>query len=103
MARVTVKKVRTRIVRKRFIVWGLILVVVSSFILFSTNGVLKRISLESKKNDLVKKIADEKRIQDSLNLKIYLLQNDLTEVERIAREKYGMIKPGETVFYVKTK
>jgi cell division protein FtsB len=44
-------------------------------------------------------IEDERLKTDSLHNQIKLLENDDYEVEKIAREKYGMVKPGEKVFF----
>jgi len=37
---------------------------------------------------------------DSLQAEVDLLRKDPAEVERIARERYGMIRPGEIMFQV---
>jgi len=89
-------------VRKRYALWVLLLASLN-FIVFSDHGVLKRIKLESQKKELSQKIELEYKYKDSLNKVIKKLQNDTLEIERIAREKYGMVKPGEEVFIIKQK
>ena len=42
-----------------------------------------------------------KQTTDSLQLIINQLQSDSLEIERISREKYGMTKENEEVFYIK--
>jgi len=37
---------------------------------------------------------------DSLQVEVQALRRDAAEVERIARERYGMIRPGEIMFQV---
>lgn len=80
-----------------FIVLALLL---GSFVLFSNFGVLKRVSLEVKKRSLQSSIKNELQRKDSLTQHIQLLQKDSLEIERIAREKYGMHKPNEKVYKV---
>lgn len=81
---------------------GLVLVL-TIIILFSEYGIIKRISLESDKDELYDKIAYEKQAADSLKNEIKLLKYDSTEIERIAREKYGLMKKGEKIYYIKPK
>ncbi|MFW6276782.1 MAG: FtsB family cell division protein [Bacteroidota bacterium] len=40
-------------------------------------------------------------MHDSLKQRIKMLQKDTSEIERVAREKYGMVKPGEKVYILK--
>jgi len=87
---------------KRSIIIFVIIAVFAVFIIFSNYGIVKRIELEVGKKTLVKDIKKEKDISDSLSRQIKLLENDKLEIERIAREKYGMLKPGEKVFIKKT-
>lgn len=72
------------------------------FILFSDHGLIKRFSLEAEKSNLSKRIQQEYKTKDSLNSIIKKLRNDTLEIERIAREKYGMVKSGEEVYYIKS-
>lgn len=71
-----------------------------SFILFSDRGLIKRMALISHRNELQTKIKDEMKVHDSLVKSIDNLQYDTVEIERIARENYGMIKPGEKIYSI---
>jgi cell division protein FtsB len=97
--------IKTTIIEKfkkpGFILTFLIILIVALFILFSNYGVYKRIKLEIQKKELYSKISNDKKIQDSLKQQIELLKNDKLEIERVAREKYGMVKPGEKVYFIK--
>jgi len=88
--------------KKRF-KWILFAIFISvfAFILISDHGLIKRFALESEKSNLTNRIEQEYKVKDSLNSIIKKLQNDTLEIERIAREKYGMVKSGEEVFYIK--
>lgn len=73
------------------------------FILLSNHGILKRISVERQKSDIFSKIESEKRAYDSIRKRINMLEYDTLEIERIAREKFGMAKPGEKIYYIPRK
>jgi cell division protein FtsB len=79
-------------------IWILIISIVIAFVIFSNFGLIKRIELEIEKNELKSDIKREQIINDSLKKQIELLEKDSIEIERLAREKYGLIKPGEKVF-----
>jgi cell division protein FtsB len=74
---------------------------VVSFILFSPRGVVKRISLDAEKTRLEEEVALAEDEQVALLRQSRGLDHDLGVIEKIAREQYGMIRPGETVYKVK--
>ncbi|MFP4369649.1 MAG: FtsB family cell division protein [Candidatus Kapaibacterium sp.] len=78
-----------------------VLVIILFFFLFSSHGLIKRVSLESEMSDIMDDISTERIIHDSLKQRIKMLQKDTSEIERVAREKYGMVKPGEKVYILK--
>ena len=84
--------------KKRYLVLFFLVVFVGGFAIFSPYGVVNRLSLESQKRELLEKIAIERRTSDSLRQQIKILESEDFEIEKIAREKYGMIKPGERVY-----
>ena len=88
--------------KRMFITLGLVLF---SFIimLFSSHGLLKRYDLNSKNEDLLLKISYEKHIRDSIQHRIKSIRADINEIERIAREFYGMKKPNEKIYLFKEK
>ncbi len=86
--------------RRKLLIGGSLLLALLVFVLFSEHGVLKRISLESEKVDMIQEIKHEQRIRDSLKQRIHELRYDTTEIERVAREKYGMVKEGEKIYYI---
>ena len=81
----------------------LVLAIVLGFLLFSNYGLYTRLKLRDEKIKLEKEINSEKKVQDSLKKAIKKLENDNFEIERVAREKYGMIKPGEKVYLINKK
>ncbi len=84
---------------KKIIIGSTVALVISAFVLFSQYGLLKRLALENKKSQLIKKFKNEAITRDSLKKKKISLINDTFEIEKIAREKYGMHKKGEKIFY----
>ncbi len=64
------------------------------------NGLRVRLNLELENRELKTALKRETEIQDSLRKEIKLLQTDKKRIEKAAREKYGMVKPGETLYKV---
>jgi cell division protein FtsB len=56
-----------------------------------------------KSAELQKEIVSQKKTTDSMQITIDKLENDMLEIEKIAREKYGMSKKNEEVYYIKPK
>lgn len=79
----------------------ILLIFVALYIIFDNKGVLKRIRLEHEKSEWVQKVkadsTETKRLHDSINA----LQGDKKTIEKVARERYGMVREGETVYQVK--
>lgn len=85
------------------IILGGILIGLSLYLIFAEKGLMKRAKLEIELNRLKKKIEIMERENVSLKQKIHKLETDPKEIERIAREKYGMAKEGEEVYNIKEK
>lgn len=66
-------------------------------------GFIKYYELRMKKERLKSEIITIKKQIDSLNIIIDKLDNDMEYIEKVAREKYNMIKEGETVFQIVPK
>lgn len=73
------------------------------FLLLSNYGVFKRIRFEVENANIKSDIQLELQRKDSLENRIEELKTDRSEIERLAREKYGMIKPGEEIYFHKEK
>jgi cell division protein FtsB len=74
--------------------------VILAFVLFSNYGVLARCRLASEYDRLHENVAHMKKSEDSLQLLIKQLETDTLVIERIARERYGYIRPGEQDFII---
>ncbi len=89
--------------RKKLIIRVIIITLILFFMIFSDYGFLTSVKLWWNIGDLRDKITSEQNLNDSLNKRINVLLKDSTEMERIAREHYGMIKPGEKVYIILQK
>lgn len=85
---------------KRFLWAGIGFLLFSVYIFFSDYGIYEGWQLESEKANIDTEIQSQHIIRDSLNKIIRRLDKDDGEIERLARERYGMIKPGEEVLFV---
>lgn len=85
-----------------FIIFTIITIVVT-FIIFSPSGIINRILLSKKQSELLELIREEEKIRDSLSKKIIDLQKDTLEIEKLAREKYGMKRPNDKIFLIPRK
>ena len=83
---------------KRAMLAALIVVPVLSFVTFSNKGILKRVSLEQEKAAMQEKVRIAAQEQARLQEQSRLLDKDPKAIEKVAREKYGMIREGETVY-----
>ncbi|XWN36552.1 MAG: septum formation initiator family protein [Balneola sp.] len=85
---------------------SVLVVILSTFILIwfgfvDSYSLLTRIGLNNQKADLREKIEKLNASTEDLKTKIDHLHQDAQLLEKIAREEYGMRKPGETVYKVR--
>ena len=73
----------------------------ATYLMFDNKGVIARVRLESQKKELEQKILQAEAETKSLQAQIKALEGDKKTIEKIAREKYGMARSGETVYRVK--
>tara|TARA_A100001011_G_C14008413_1_gene714483 strand:- start:365 stop:676 length:312 start_codon:yes stop_codon:yes gene_type:complete len=93
--RKTTKKIKLRIyVVSVFLCFGLIALIFSDF------GLKDLLKLKAQKNQLSLKINNLYKQQAALQQEINYLSSDAEYIEKIAREKFLMVKPGEKVFRV---
>ena len=70
------------------------------FVMFSNKGVVQRLSLESQKSEMLEKVSKAQAEQLRLNQQSRALDGDPKAIERVAREKYGMVREGESVYKI---
>lgn len=83
-------------------VWATVAVALGILIVgvFSRYGLLTRWRVERRYEELQQRYHALLRQIDSLRHRIDRVQNDPIELERLARERYGMVRPGETLYVV---
>ncbi len=86
--------------RKKLLLAAIVGLPILAVFIFSNRGLLKRISLENRHADAKEQLMIEEQIADSLRSEIELLEEDSGAIERVARERYGMIRPGEQIYMV---
>jgi cell division protein FtsB len=86
---------------KNILLTAVVVIPVASFITFSNRGVLKRMSLEAEREVMQEKVREGQEEQQKLLEQSKALEKDGKAIEKVAREKYGMIREGETVYKVK--
>ncbi len=102
MAKNTVLQEKKRVMtRKRLVIIGGMTLAVVAFVLFSPYGVMTRLQLNGEASDLRGTVEAMRGVEDSLRSTVKRLETDSTEIERLARERYGFVRPGEEVFIIK--
>lgn len=72
-----------------------------SFMLFSNKGIIQRLNLESEKKNIQIKIERAREERNRLEEESKALDSDPKAIEKVAREKFGMIREGETVYKIR--
>jgi len=73
------------------------------FLLFGSHGIIQRIRLQHQKVELEMKIQQAEVETKRLQAESKALDGDKKAIEKVAREKYGMVRDGETVYKVNKK
>ncbi len=92
--------VRSVIQNKRLIVLLSIAGPLLLFVLFNNRGLLQRMKLESQKQALELKVRELQKEGEELQHFSRLLDGDRATIEKVARERYGMVRDGETLYRV---
>lgn len=102
MARINIAGERRVMTRRTLIITALLSAILIGFVLFSNHGIVARIGLASDAGALQQKLSEAKITEDSLRMVIRELEQDTLKIERIARERYGFVRPGERVYVIET-
>jgi cell division protein FtsB len=86
---------------RRVIVGALIALPVLGYVLFGSHGVVQRFRLEREKEVLKAEIEAAQKENERLRAESKALDGDMKAIEKVAREKYGMAREGETVYRIK--
>lgn len=88
--------------KRSFLISALVAFIAVWFIFIDTYSLLTKFQLESRKSDLIERTEEYKERTSELEQKIEELESNPDLLEKIAREEYGMRKPGETVYRIKS-
>lgn len=88
--------------RRKFFLYLLILLVILSYAVFGKKGILQRVELEMENRDLKEKLRTEQEKTIMLQKEVEELRTSDKKIEKVAREKYGMVKDGEEIYKVVT-
>jgi len=72
-------------------------------LLFGSRGIVQRVKLQNQKTELEAKIQQAEEETKRLQAESRALDGDKKTIEKVAREKYGMVREGETVYKVNKK
>jgi len=86
--------------RRRMILYLIVLLLIVSYAVFGKKGILQRVELEMENKELQRKLKDEQDKTLMLQKEIEELKSSDKKVEKVAREKYGMLKDGEEIYKV---
>ena len=73
---------------------------VLAVIIFGNRGILTRVDLELEESKLHEQLYRDRAAGDSMRAEIARHRNDMAVIERLARERFGMARPGETIYRV---
>ena len=85
---------------RRQVLFIVALLIFISLVLFSDYGLLNTVKLQNRRADINNSHQEEMSLTDSLKRHIKQLKYDTLFIERVAREKYGLVKPGEKIFVI---
>jgi len=86
---------------KRLMVALLVAVPLLGFVVFGNRGILQRIRMQNEKAELDAKIRAAEAERKALESESKALDGDKKMIEKVAREKHGMVREGERVYRVK--
>ncbi|NWF88290.1 MAG: septum formation initiator family protein [Ignavibacteriaceae bacterium] len=86
--------------------WGFILLVIGgvTFLLFNDSGYFKYMKLKKEAIELKEELNEKELENKNLEAEVDSLEKkNPNKIERIAREKYGMMKKGEKIIKIEEK
>ena len=91
--------------QKKFIrgILFIIAITLSIVFIFGDHGLLKLYKIKSQRKTIQTHIAQLRDEREKAKEKKNKIENDINYIEKMAREKYKMVKPGEKIFKVVPK
>ena len=81
------------------LIFGTLLV---SYVMLNNRGIVARVRLEHQRQVMIDRVKAAEEENERLQSYLKALDGDKKTIEKVAREKYGMAREGETVYKVKT-
>lgn len=88
--------------RRKFFLYLIVLLLILSYAVFGKKGILQRVELEMENRDLKERLKTEQDKTIMLQKEIEDLKTSDKKIEKVAREKYGMVKDGEEIYKIVT-
>ncbi len=88
--------------RRKFFFFIFVLIAVLSYAVFGKKGIMQRFELEIENRELKEKLKAEQDKSIMLQKEIDELKTSDRKIEKVAREKYNMVKEGEEIYKVVT-
>ncbi len=98
-----IDKSKSILTPQRHLYKGIVFLMFFSFaivFIFGDHGLLKLYNIKNERKIIQKKIVQLREEKEILKNEKSKIENDLDYIEKIAREKYKMVKPGEKIFIV---
>lgn len=83
---------------KRLVLILAFAVPLTGYVLFGNRGIVQRLRLEHQKTEMEQRLREAEAEAGRLKEESKALDNDRATIERVAREKHGMVRSGETVY-----
>lgn len=88
--------------RKKFFLYLLVLLLILGYAVFGKKGILQRVELEMENRELREKLKTEQDKSLMLQKEIEDLKTSDKKIEKVAREKYNLVREGEEIYKVMT-
>lgn len=92
--------------KNRIIQYSFTLLIIAglTFLIFNDSGYIKYVKLKGEVNDVRNKVGQQELDNKNLEAEIDSLRKGIpAKIERVAREKYSMMKKGEKIIKVEEK
>lgn len=83
---------------KRLTVRLVLAFLIGGYVLFGSHGVVQRLRLQYEKRELEHLIKEAESETQRLKTEVQALDANPKAIEKVARENYGMVREGETVY-----
>jgi len=88
--------------RRKFFIYLLVMLLILTYAVFGKKGIMQRVELEMENSELKEKLKAEQEKTIMLQKEVEDLKTSEQKIEKVAREKYGMVKDGEEIYKVVT-